>query len=124
MASDVLLLTELPEAGTELDLRLAAEVLGFAVGHDGKGRAILMQGDRLPLPSYSCECEAAFLVVDYLFDLGYAVAIYASKHADPHMTWACHFAYHSTTHRAHAPTLPLAICRCALLAYEGESRRH
>jgi Phage ABA sandwich domain len=120
MALDLSLVPEQPDAGLELNLRLVTEILGVVAFHDGAaGPVILTHGERLPMPDYSRDREAAFLVVDHFIDRGYAASLYATKHAHPYMTWACHFAYDGTTYRAHAPTLPLAVCRCALLAREG-----
>jgi hypothetical protein len=93
------------EAGRELDQRVAIEVMGWTL-YAGN-RNYRQSGE--PVPDYSTDIAAAWLVVEALLARGIYVCVeYASGR------WNCW----AGTVNVHAETAPLAICLAALKATE------
>lgn len=122
------------EAGINLDVSVAEEVFGYEIMARSKSHATFKQkypgGDwaETILPKYSQDIGAAFLVVNHLCRDGrkpkelYCKITYAWQ--EDYGAWV-YFDWKGTSdthplYRAHADTVPLAICLAALKAVRDD----
>ena len=116
------------EAGPELDALVAAEVMGVSIVRESGIPAmehshhdphlIGVGGQRLPPPNVSGDTGPAWLVVEHLEGRGMWWTAEYYQHDDPPYRWEfCNPMGKGLflPYEAVAPTLPLAICRAALL---------
>jgi hypothetical protein len=120
------------EAGPDLDVEIARQILGEKIGHyDGPdGRHFFTESFGLvrEIPPFSSDLAAAWTVVEHLRDAGYLVRVVEHpeserRYEEPRLTWneRRHECLVEQTvlgvrRRAntYASTVPLAICRAAL----------
>ena len=115
------------EAGRELDALVAAKVMGRAKFQPGKGPvaehpleelSLGLYTERIPVPRYSADIDAAWKVVERMRALGWHIVIDSRPG-----NWLVQF--FSTDGRKHsaasADLVPLAICRAAIAALSTAS---